>query len=156
MSFEIVDIDPLSESDELLNLYLDLDDKIRREYFPKDPITPREVSLEKIKQPIPGILYYRKAILDKQRNIVIARLLLKMFTKEHQDYHNNKHIAAVDINVIKEYRDEEYADILFKEVIKIVKKYKGISVVEGCCIWRQEWEMWQKHGAKETYSADVN
>ncbi|MCK5305242.1 MAG: GNAT family N-acetyltransferase [Candidatus Heimdallarchaeota archaeon] len=156
MSFEIIDIEPHSESDELLNLYLDLDDKIRREYFPKDPITPREVSLEKIKQQIPGILDFRKAILDKQRNIIIARLILKMFTKEHQEYQNNKHIAEVDINVIREYRNEEYSEILFKEAIKIIKTYKGISVVEGCCIWKQEWEMWQKHGAKETYSADVN
>ncbi|MHA1802523.1 MAG: GNAT family N-acetyltransferase [Candidatus Heimdallarchaeaceae archaeon] len=156
MSFEIVDIEPLSDSDELLNLYLDLDDKIRREYFPKDPITPRKVSLENFKQEIPGILYYRKTILDKQRNIIIARLILKMFTKRHQEYHNNKHIAALDINVIREYRDEEFADILFKEAIKIIKTYKGISVVEGCCIWQQEWKMWQKHGAKETLSSDVN
>lgn len=156
MSFEIVDIEPHSENDEQLNLFLDLGDKIRQEYFPKDPITLRDVSIERIKLQIPGILYIRKAILDKQRNLILARLILKMFTEEHQEYQNNKHIAELDINVIKEYRDEGYADILFNEAVKIVKNYTKISVLEGCCIWQQEWDMWKKNGAKKTYSADIN
>ncbi|MBY9001664.1 MAG: GNAT family N-acetyltransferase [Candidatus Heimdallarchaeota archaeon] len=156
MALEIVDIEPQSESDELLNLFLDFRDKLSSEYFPKDPITARQIQINSLKNEIPGVLYIRKALLDKNSNEIIARITVKMFSKEHHEYEQNKHIAELDVNVLNKYREGDLAKDLFIKAIEIINNFPNVTIVEGCCIWEQEWEVWKSFGARETYSADVN
>ena len=156
MLSNLIDINPDIDELEVLNLYIDFINKRNQEFFPKDPITSHTVQLDMLKEITPGIIHIRKALYNDDLTEIIARIYIKIFTEEHAEYKKNKHIAELDVNILKNYRNLKLAELLFRKAIEIIKEYNQISVIEGCTKSKDEWEVWKLFGAKETYSANVN
>ncbi len=157
MDFSIIDIDRSKSSDEILDKYFDFYDKIYKEYFPKDPITPHDIRIRNFREyNVPGEILIMKVVQLEESKEFIARLFFGTVNEESKEYEKTKHIANVEVTVLKEFSDTDLADKLFKIAFELTKKYKLITVIEGCSVLEREWELWSKFGGKKTAEGEVN
>ena len=76
MSFKILDIDPNNSPKKILDKYVAFLDKLQKEHSPKDPFTPKEIQLKRMKAERAGEIRIRKAVFFEKRNIIVARLYM--------------------------------------------------------------------------------
>ena len=156
MSFRVLDIDPNNSPKKILDKYVDFFNKLQKEHSPKDPLTPKNVQLQRIKTERAGEVRVRKAVFFEKRNIIVGNLYMLYFTEESHEFEKNKHILYTNINVPKEFKDSEVEKELFPAVLEILKKNKQITILETCTTFQRGWEFWEKIGAEFTLEEGVN
>ncbi len=150
MSFRIIDIDPHNSQKEILYKYLDFFDKLEMEQSPKDPLTPKDIQLQRMRGEMDGEVKIRKAILLERSDEIIANLALLYFAEESFEFEKNKHFVYLDINILKEFKESEAVRNLLITFVEVIKQNKLITVLESCSAFPRVWEFWEKIGAKLT------
>jgi len=157
MDYSIIDLDNTKSSDEILNKYFDFYDKIYKEYFPKDPITPHDIQIRNFRDyNVPGEVTIRKVVQLEESKEFIARLFFSTVNKDSKEYEKTKHIANVEVNVLKEFAESDLANMLFKLAIDLTKENDILTIIEGCSVLEREWELWRKFGGEKTAEGEVN
>ncbi len=157
MDYNIIDVDKIKSTDETLDKYFDFYDKLYKEYFPKDPITPHDIQIKNFRDyNVPGEVTIKKVIQLEESQEFIGRLFFSTVNEESNEYEKTKHIANVDVNVLKEFSDTDLGEQLFKIALELTKENKLIEVIEGCSVLERDWELWEKFGGKKTAEVAVN
>ncbi|MCG3221649.1 MAG: GNAT family N-acetyltransferase [Candidatus Heimdallarchaeota archaeon] len=156
MSFRVLDIDPNNSPKKILDKYVDFFDKLQKEQSPKDPLTPRDIQLKRIKAERAGEVRVRKALFFEKRNIIVANLYMLYFTEESHEFEKNKHILYMNLNVLREFKKSEVEKELLFEALEITKQNKLITIIESCTTFQRGWEFLEKIGAEFTLEEGVN
>ena len=150
MSFRIIDIDVKNSSEEILNKYFDFFDKLQIEQSPRDPLTHKNIQLQRIRVNFPGEVKIRKAVHFEENDEIIARLFVSYFSKESHEYEKNKDKAYLQIDVLKEFKESGVVQQLTQTALEIIKQNKLITILDTCSTFQRIWEFWEKIGAEIT------
>jgi GNAT superfamily N-acetyltransferase len=124
--------------------------------YPKDPLTPREVIRKNLFRQPEGKVKYQSIIIDKIENKVIAFAHISILIEDHPEFFNQRHIAKFDLSAKRGFTHLAIIEDLFISILKRTKNYDYVTRIEGCNIWEDEWNLWEKYGADHVDTIDVN
>ncbi len=147
---QIVKTDYKTAPDDLLHLALDFSDKMRKERAPNDPPIPRDLLVKNAREQDPHEeKHVFLAILEEVgTKMVVGNAVAGWFKPTAEGYESNKHIASINVSVLKEYRNQGIGKMLLKEVVRQVQENPVItSVFAGS--WTEEGKkMCERYGGK--------
>jgi len=81
---------------------------------------------------------------------------MKSYTEESYKYEKNKHIAELEINFLKEYKESEAVKKLLLAALEVLKQNTMITIIETGSTFLRVWDFWEKLGAELAHEEGVN
>ena len=122
-NYQITEFDPHNSSEQILESYFDLLDKLFAEIDSESVLPSRDERLKQIAIPNPVIINHFWLVKSKEKTSdVIGYAKLGYLKPIAPNYNEFKYTAGIKIHVLKEYRRKGVATALALEVGKYFKK----------------------------------
>jgi len=129
LNYKIIEFDPHTISEELLNKYFELDDQLCVELDPEDEPWPNEVKKQQIQTVNPESKYFRWLVVTNGDNQVIGYAQIRFVTELANNYDSAKNFAGVEITVAKEHRGQGIGTKLFKTICDKTIEHREITTI---------------------------
>ncbi len=155
---KIIEFDPLTASDALLESYFDLADELFRELEPRDPAPPRELQKALLTESDPARQTFRwLALADAgAKKPVLGRGSVEFVTHQEPDYESNKHVAVLNVDVAPGFRRQGLGTKLLRAIVDKASARGGITVLETFSFFESGWNFCAKFGGLVALEAAQN
>jgi GNAT superfamily N-acetyltransferase len=158
MGSRVIPFDPAVAPEDLIEAYLDFDERGFRELEPKDPLPKREERAARLREPYP---YGKKAgwlvLTDlEDREAVIGEGWVRFCTEQTPGYPQGRHIAKMDVRVDQRFRRQGLGTKLLRVLVDEAIGHGGITTVEAYSFLECGWGFCGKFGGRLALEAAQN
>jgi GNAT superfamily N-acetyltransferase len=150
MKYSIVEFDPGTAPEHLLEKSLDFEDRIFREREPEDPLPLREYRRESIRGTNPRRKVLRWVVTgdvyDKQE--VIGKSKIAFVTEKDTDYEAYGHIAKIDLEVDERFRRRGIGTELLGLLVQKAVEEGSVRTIETFSFQESGWRFCAKFGGR--------
>jgi len=129
--YRIIDFDPSSISEELLEKYFELDDQAVLEIDLDDTPYPHDLHKKMIQTKNPESEIFRWLIVTKKEDQVIGFARVTFVTPAANNYEIAKNTAGIDILIAKNFRRNGLGTELFRTILEKIIEHENITVVSA-------------------------
>jgi len=158
MKYRIVEFDPGTALEDLLERYFDFEDRMFRGLETEDPLPLRERRREAIGDTNPQRKVFRWVAIgdiDGQEE-VIGNSEIAFVTEEDVDYEKYGHIAAISLGVDERFRRQGLGTELLGVLVEKAVEQGRVRTIETFGFQESGWRFCDKYGGKVALEAAQN
>jgi mycothiol synthase len=158
MRYRIVEFDPSTASEDLLERYFDFEDRMFRELEPEDPLPLRERRRESIREVNSQKKVSRWVVIGdvEGEEEVIGKGEIAVVTERDDDSEYFGHIAAASLGVDERFRRQGLGTELLKRLVERAAEEGKIRTIETFSLQESGWRFCDKYGGKVALEAAQN
>jgi len=158
MKYRIVEFDPSTALEDMLERYLDFEDRMFRELEAEDPPPLRERRRESLRDTNPQRKVFRWVVIGDidGKEEVIGQSEITFMTEEDADYEEYGHIAAISLGVDERFRRQGLGTELFGVLVEKAVGEGRVRAIETFSFQESGWRFCDKYGGKVALEAAQN
>ena len=158
MRHRIVEFDPSTASEDLLERYLDFEDRMFRELEPQDPLPLRERQRESIREVNSQRKVSRWVVIGdvEGKEEVIGKGEITVVTERGDDGEHLGHVAAASLSVDERFRRQGLGTELLNKLVERAVEEGKIRTIETFSFQESGWRFCDRYGGKVALEAAQN
>jgi mycothiol synthase len=158
MKYRIVEFDPSTALEDLLERYFDFEDRMFRELEPEDPLPLRERRRESIRGTNPHRRVFLWIVIEdvEGEEEVVGKGEIAFVGEEDIDCEEYGHIGTVSLGVDERFRRQGLGTELLRKLVERAVEEEKIRTVETFSFQESGWRFCDKYGGKVALEAAQN
>ncbi|MCG3221141.1 MAG: GNAT family N-acetyltransferase [Candidatus Heimdallarchaeota archaeon] len=130
MEYKIIEFEPKEAPDEFWEGYCEFTESNQKEMNPDDPLADREGIIQRQKADFPDFTV-KRWLAETTEEKIIGWAGFGVSQETSSDYEENKHIASINIVVLKDFRRKGIGTALLKKAVEQVQNFDRTIIEVG-------------------------